>query len=263
MTQPSETPTPGDAASSGVAASRATAPGPGASGPGASVPAAPEVPTAPGADAGATVRDARLTWLVGGSLLIARAALVLLANGNAALSFPGMGFVLDGLWAAALVVFAFGVRGQGSVVARRPLGVVALVVAAAMPLLSDIWWAVFPIAVWDGAVAFVAPNATTVLLLGALIVATVVIGRAGAVPHRARWVPLIVLAVAAGAQIVVSIIGVSLRGNFVGAEFIAATFFASALGTLGVLLLGILAIVSAPREAPRPAAPTQVFPPAD
>lgn len=219
------------------------------------------VPAAPVGARGAA-HDARLTWLIGGSLLIARAVLVLVANGNPVLSFPGAGFVLDALWAAALLVFAFGVRGRGSVVARRPLGIGALVIAAAVPLVTDGLWAVGDPVAWGRSAAFVVANGAPVLSLVALIVATVVIGRAGAVPHRVRWTPLIVLAVSAGAQIVMSIVAVSLPDNLVGPDVTAAYLVASLLGTLGVLLLGILAIVFAPRDGPRPAAPTQVYPPA-
>ncbi|MBW9095103.1 hypothetical protein JNB62_15560 [Microbacterium jejuense] len=219
------------------------------------------MPASAGAD-DPTVRDARLAWIIGGSLLIARAALTLIMSGSPVLGFPGAGFVLDGLWAAALSVFAFGVRGHGSVVARRPLGVVALVTAAAVPLLTDAMWSVGASIAGDPTWAFALGNGPIVLSLGALIVATVVIGRAGVLPPRLRWVPLIVLAVSAGAQIVMSIVAVSLADNLVRPDVTAAYFFAGALGTLGVLLLGILAIVFAPREAPKPAPPTQVYPPA-
>jgi len=252
MTQPSQPPAAGDAASSAAVPVGAAAPGP----------AAPEVPVAAASDSGPGVRDARLTWLIGGSLLIAHAVLILAANGYPMFAFPGASLILDATWAVGLLVFAFGVRGRGSVVARRPLGVVALAVAAAAPLLSDLLWWLVPIEVWDASSAVMAGTGTTALSLGALIVATVVIGRAGAVPQRVRWLPLIVLAVTAGAQLLLSIAGVALANTRAVPDLTGAYFFASMLGTLGVLLLGILAIVFAPREAPRPAAPTQVYPPA-
>ena len=85
-------------------------------------------------DASATaVRDARLAWIIGGSLFIGYA--ILLFAAGAAPGLPLAGFqVLVGLtWAAGLFVFAFGIRRSGSVVGRRPVGVVAMVVAGAMP----------------------------------------------------------------------------------------------------------------------------------
>ncbi|MBD3941836.1 hypothetical protein IF188_09035 [Microbacterium sp. NEAU-LLC] len=273
MTLPSETPAAGDASSSAAASSGAAGAEPTAPGP-----AVPDVPATPGADAGAAVRDARLAWLIGGSLSIAYAVLVLVSTGNPLLSFTGGGIVRYALWAAALLVFAFGVRRRGSVVARRPLGIVALVIAAAVPLLSYLWGAFAPLGAMDtltidtvgmdaaaadaAATAAMVGNATTVVALGALIVGTVVIARAGAVPRRIRWVPLIVLAVVAGAQIALMIVAVSLTDDLIRPDMTAAYFAVTLLGPLGVLLLGILAIVSAPREAPRPAPPTQVYPPA-
>ncbi|MFD4960882.1 hypothetical protein [Microbacterium sp. NPDC058389] len=252
MTLPSQPPAAGDAASSAAVPAGAAAPGP----------AVPEVPVAvPRAEA-SDVRDARLAWLIGGSLLIAHAVLILVANGYPMLAFPGASLILDGTWAASLLVFAFGVRARGSVVARRPLGVVALVIAAAVPLLSALLWWVVPIAAWDATSALMAGTGASVLSLGALLVATVVIGRAGAVPHTVRWVPLIVLAVTAGAQVLLQVAGVAFANTRVVPDLTAAYFFTAMLGTLGVLLLGILAVVLAPRDAPRPAAPTQVYPPA-
>jgi len=211
---------------------------------------------------GSEVHDARLAWLVGGSLLIAHAVLVLVANGYPLLAFPGVGMVVDAVWAAALLVLAFGVRRQGSVVARRPLGIVAMVIAAVIPLLSALLWSFLPAGPADPTAATMISTGAAVLSLGALIVTTVVIGRAGAVPPRVRWVPLIVLAVVAGTQVAVQVASVSTADNLVRPDLTAAYFGASMLGTLGVLLLGILAIVCAPREQPRPVAPTQVYPPA-
>lgn len=234
MTQPSQTPAAGDGASS-AAVSYAAA---------------------------SDLRDARTTWILGGSLLIANAVLVLAANGYPLQVIPGLSFVLNGLWAAALLVFAFGVRGRGSVVARRPLGVIALVIAALVPFASIALSAMLPVSGWDEAVSSMVWYAVTVLSLASLLVAAVVIGRAGAVPYRLRWVPLVALAVGAGAQVVAQLFLVTVQGTMVRPDITALVFGTAMIGTLGVLLLGILAIVFAPREEPRPAAPTQVYPPA-
>jgi len=208
------------------------------------------------------VRDARRAWIVGGSLLAADAVLVLLAQSAPLFAFPGAQLVLDLVWAAALLVFAFGIRGAGSVVARQPLGIVALVIAAAAPLASRLLWWVIPIQTWDAATAVSVGTVIAVLTPVALIVATVVIGRAGAVPRGSRWVPLIVVAVAVGAQVLAQVFVVAANGSLVQPDLVAIVFGTAAVGTLGGLVLGILAIVFAPREAPRPAAPTQVYPPA-
>lgn len=233
MTQPSQTPAAGDGASS-AAVSYAAA---------------------------SDLRAARTTWILGGSLLIANAVLVLAGSGYPLQFIPGLSFVLNGLWAAALLVFAFGVRGRGSVVARRPLGVIALVIAALVPFASLALWAMLPVG-GDAAVSAMVGNGLSVLSLASMLVAAVVIGRAGAVPYRLRWVPLIVLAVGAGVQVVAQLFLVTVQGAMVRPDITALVFGTAMLGTLGVLLLGILAIVFAPREQPRPAAPTQVYPPA-
>ena len=73
--------------------------------------------------------DARHAWVIGGALLM----------GSVVVSAPlspyfGGGVIKAALFAAALVVFAFGIRGSGSVTARRPLGTTALVVLAELVL---------------------------------------------------------------------------------------------------------------------------------
>ena len=70
--------------------------------------------------------DARLAWVIGGALLIATVVV------STPLSwYFGGGVITAVLFAAALLVFAFGIRGSGSVTGRRPLGTAALVVLAA------------------------------------------------------------------------------------------------------------------------------------
>src|SRR6187431_314560 len=68
---------------------------------------------------------ARRAWLVGGVLLIAATVLGLV------LSPIGLGIVGD-------VVFAFGIRGAGSVTARRPLGTTALTVLAVWAVVGSV-----------------------------------------------------------------------------------------------------------------------------
>lgn len=203
--------------------------------------------------------DARRAWVVGGSLLVADAVLVLLMNALPVPAFPGAGVALDALWAAALLVFAFGIRGSGSVVARRPVGVVALVVSALLPVATTLLWWLVPAGSWDVSVSIMVGQGLLVLSFAALLVATIVIGRAGAVPPHVRWVPLIALAVSAGAQILVQAVIVSLTTNLVMPDLTALVLGSTMLGTLGVLLLGILAIVFAPRTP----GPVQIYPPAE
>ncbi len=88
----------------------------------------------------------------------------------------------DIAWFLALLVFAFGVRGSGSVVAAQVPGVIALLVAGAVPLLSPLLWWVVPAETMPPGIAVMLGESTLVVSLLALIVAAVTIARAGVVP---------------------------------------------------------------------------------
>lgn len=224
--------------------------------------------SSPGASGGVgpvsstAARDARLAWIIGGSLLTAYAVLILTLNGLPGSAPVGSDLVLDAIWAVALVVFAVGFRRSGSVVARHPLGVVALLVAAAVPLLTQVLFAVLPFDTSDPVPSVMLGQTLAVVSLAALVVAALVIGRAGAVPHRWRWVPLIVVAVGAVPQILVLAIAVSATDPYGQMGWVLAGQWFRQLGTFLVLLLGILAIVLAPREQPKADETVQVYPPA-
>lgn len=206
-------------------------------------------------------RDAKLAQTLGGSLLVAHAVVVFAANASPFLPPAGASYVVTVLWTAALLTFAFGIRRSGSVVARQPVGVVALIVAAVQPIVSRVLWAVVPLDVTAPELSVMAGQALQLISLAALVVATVVIGRAGSVPHRLRWVPLIVLAVTAGAQVLLQIVGVTAPGG-VDMGALAALYWAvTTIGTIGVLALGILAIVFAPGREPSPERAVTVYPP--
>ena len=205
--------------------------------------------------------DARHAWLIGGALLI----------GSVVVSAPlspyfGGGILRAALFAAALVVFAFGIRGSGSVTARRPLGTAALVVLAAWVLLRSVAWGL----PWVNAVATdVLTDVSyvdSVVQLAAALVAVVQIGRASVVPRPWKWVP----AWALGAVVVPSLLGLLLLA--VGAlqepqassqsQALTLTMFVSALDglarTVGPVFLGVLAIVLGDRMGRAPAVPVTV-----
>lgn len=209
---------------------------------------------------GGTVRDARLAWVVGGSRLVAYAVLMLVFSAVPAW-IPGSALVLAAAWAGALGVLAFGIRRSGSVVARRPLGVTALVIAAVHPIASMLLGLLVPFDPSDPVAAIMMTQTLAVVQLAALVVAAVVIGRAGAVPHRLRWMPLVVLAVSTGAQLVLQVVGVGIPDALAQPAMVGLFQGAALLGTLGILLLGILAIVFAPREQTPSRGPVQIFPP--
>ncbi|WP_127820240.1 hypothetical protein [Microbacterium sp. CPCC 204701] len=205
-------------------------------------------------------RDARLAWIIGGSLLVAHSAAILTFN-DMPMPLPGGDLVLAAVWAGALLVLAFGIRRSGSVVARRPLGVTALVIAAVHPIVSMLVLILVPFDPSDPTAGIMMTHTLAVVQLAALAVAAVVIGRAGAVPHRLRWVPLIVLAVSAGAQIALQVVAVGIPNALLQPGMVGLFQGAALLGTLGLLVLGILSIVFAPREQAQPGDPVQIFPP--
>ncbi len=204
-------------------------------------------------------RDVRLAWVIGGSLLIAHAILPLITQ---AMYVPGLGIVSSLLWAGALAVFAFGVRGQGSVVARRPLGMTALVAGGLIPLAEFALWAVIPTESFPQGSLIPVGQGIRVVLLAALVIATVQIARAGVVPSRVRWLPLILVGVCAAMQAAAEAVAITEPG-IVLALLPAYVFVTSVMPTIAALTLGIVAIVLAPRAGEGGGADTavQVYPP--
>ncbi|MHC2999521.1 hypothetical protein [Microbacterium sp. HJ5] len=200
-------------------------------------------------DASATaVRDARLAWIIGGSLFIGYGVLLLALGAMTGAAVPGSGAIASAVWAGGFLVFAFGVRRSGSVVDRQPVGVAAMVVAGVLPVLSTVLWWILPAPAIDSAVLIMIGQGLAVLMLASLLVATITIGRSAALPQRVRWLPLIAFAVVSAAQILGQFVP---SATSLPAEAMIGLYFGSVLLTpLALLLLGILAIVLAPREAP-------------
>lgn len=153
--------------------------------------------------------DARRAWVSGGVLLIA-AALFDLVIGPAAGLIPGAGLVGVVLFAAALLIFAFGIRGSGSVTARRPLGGAALTVLAGWMLLSAVLSFVAVRTSADpGALlrpfGYIDPFVRFVVTL----IAVIQIARAGVVPRPWNWAPGWALAAATALWIVEALVAVT------------------------------------------------------
>lgn len=130
-------------------------------------------------------------WVIGGALFLAS---VVIGVGT----LPMVAVIAGGsilatlLFSAALVVFAIGSHGRGSVTARRPLGTIALCV----------------LAVWSPAVSIIEGAALGDTPYGSLrtigyvdnavqftlaLIAVVQIVRAGVVPRPWAWLPAVVL----------------------------------------------------------------------
>jgi len=142
-------------------------------------------------------RARRTTWMLGGILLIAVGAFWLADASLPPSAAANWASLL--LQAAALILFAIGLRRGASVTARRPLGTTALValgvLAVALPLLLTLG-----MPVWSGGARTDADGAVTaigtvtlagqVIALMFAIIAVSQIWRAGVVPAPWRWAPL-------------------------------------------------------------------------
>jgi len=193
---------------------------------------------------------ARRAWLIGGVLFIAATVLGLV------LSPVGLGIIGDVVFAAAVLVFAFGIRGAGSVTARRPLGTTALTVLAVWTVVGS---ALITMLVTGGfGLEVVTDNgsATAPFLVAnyvdigvqfvASLIAVVQIGRAGVVPRPWNWAPAWALAAISIPWIIDRMLWVSqpvdvgawayILGSLDGLVRIGAGIF---LGTLAIVLANI------------------------
>ncbi|MDN3495866.1 hypothetical protein QL996_08005 [Planococcus sp. APC 4015] len=207
-------------------------------------------------------RDGLRAWVLGGSLMLASVGVDVIASQTAGTIFTSwIGWLGALAWAASLAVFALGIRGEGSVVGRRPLGVAALLVAALVPLVFRIVWTFFAgpmLDVGGRPVSLALGYAEPLISAAALLIAVVAIARADVVPRRVRWVPAVVLACNVGMRVLIELVG--LTAPMLGQQVLVPLFaFAGLVGTAGSLLLGILAVVSGSRR--EPPATVQVYPP--
>jgi hypothetical protein len=200
------------------------------------------------------VRQLQRTWIAGGIALIACGVIGMLRY--SLLGTPGAGQILgvtaDIVYALGVAVLAIGLTREASVVARRPLGLIAMLVVAIWTLFSALatgWvagadpqgqgraWTIF------GYVSLVVPTA-------AALIAATQIARAGVVPAPWKWAPLWVLALNVIAWVVPQLTFAAMSGGDV--QLYAGLF--AMLGTLAFLAstlgLGTLALVLAARRRP-------------
>jgi hypothetical protein len=189
--------------------------------------------------------------MVGGAALIAAGLLYLLSRELLGLPLgDGMRITGDILHAGALLLLAIGLSKDASVVARRPLGVTALMLLAVWPLLAPgIQALIGPPA--DNLEVSTALSYVGILVpLAAAIIAVVQIGRAGTVPRGWRWVPLWVLV----AQVALGVLGQLVMMAVDPAQLQTIAGVAALLGLLsfvaGTLGLGIALLLLAMAERP-------------
>ncbi len=193
--------------------------------------------------------------MIGGVGLIACGVLGMLRT-----SLPGgfgpfsawnmMVIVTGVIYAAAVLLFAIGTSAHGSVVARRPLGVVTMAIVAVWPLVDTAANLVFSqdestFGAWT-TYAYVA----LVVQTGAALVAATQIGRAGVVPAPWCWAPLVILGFQAFAWAVPQIVFVSLGSDAIANLADLYVLMSTLAGLAGTLGLGILALVLAAQQRP-------------
>jgi len=186
----------------------------------------------------------RTAWLWGGVLLVVTAAVDLLL---ARLLLPGVGWAhlaRDAVYGAALLLFAFGLRGgAGSVVGRRPVGVAALVTLALWPFISSVVWSLIPISSEAALPLTILGYGMLLVPLAAAIVAVVEIARARVVPSPWHRAPAVALAILVGTQVIVQLGMTAGRSDQTFAALWAGLIELS--GLLATAGLGIIAIVLA------------------
>ncbi|TFD56788.1 hypothetical protein E3T39_15780 [Cryobacterium suzukii] len=191
---------------------------------------------------------ASLALLIGGGLLLASVVITVIAQPTL---FPYAEMVGPALFSAALLVFAFGVRGVGSVTARRPVGTTALAVLAAWLLLGSVLY---------GLIGDVFSNdpAPTALMAFAYadsfvqfalaLVAVMQIARLGAVPAPWNWVPAGIVAAVTLTWLLLQVLG---GGSATAYGPNLLTWLLTGLDGVarigGTVLLGVIAIVLADR----------------
>jgi hypothetical protein len=195
--------------------------------------------------------DTRRAWFTGGVLLLVTAVLVLATQTADVLQGAG-NIIRMVTFAAALMVFAFGVRGVGSITGRRPLGTVTLTLLAVWVLLEPVLNGVFAAGMTKGVVPsalMIFGFATWFLKFGLALIAVMQIARAGVVPTPWNWAPAAVLAAVSVSWILLQIVGISIGASPEPSQFviIAAGTVDGLVHLSGVVFLGVLAIVLADR----------------
>lgn len=187
---------------------------------------------------------------LGGALLLATVVLGVTAQPGLSLGFGG-DIIGVALFSASMLVFAYGIRGSGSITARRPLGTAALTVLAVWVLLESILTNVLSSSVSNNAppsALLVLGYADLLFRFAVTLVAVVQIARAGAVPSPWNWAPGWVLAAVCVPWLLTQIVSISLAPQ----QPLTLILIIGAVDGLfrigGTMFLGVLAIVLADRS---------------
>jgi hypothetical protein len=197
------------------------------------------------------MRPVRLTWTIGGIALIVAGVVGML--GNTTPAWTSLALMIEVVWAAAVLLFAIGLSREASVVARRPLGLGALVVLALWPLTVRVIDAVLPA---SSSAMLVDPlrmgltYTSLLIMLAAALLASVQIARSDVLPRPWRWAPLWALGVDVIGGALPYLIFM-LASPAQSTDLLALVNIVAQLGFLARTLgLGILAVVLAARLRP-------------
>lgn len=197
-------------------------------------------------------REIQRTWTWAGAGLIVCGLSGMMQNSLPAM--PGTDLLQafsTVIYAASILLFAFGFSISASVVGREPVGMIAMVVVAIWPLVDFIISRTLPLEPVAGSSGWSGLEVLSLLIpAAASLVAAVQIGRGRTAPWPWRWAPLWAFAFFALTWAVPQVILVTERPEdiqgFAGL-FLMLGGMGSLAGTLG---LGILAIVLAARQRP-------------
>ena len=196
-----------------------------------------------------------VTWRVGG-ILLGVCGVIGLAGPRLVGAPMAQQILIDGLWALGILVFAIGFSRAGSVVARRPLGVTALVVVALAPLVVNLSYNLAPVTVvsadpstaWT---AFAVSLTASAVSIAAGAVAATQIARLGAVPARWRWAPLWALGISVGCAVLVQGVWGALGAAGADQSVLVAAGVIGWIGALAPTLgLGVVALIAASTDRP-------------
>lgn len=198
------------------------------------------------------MRSRRRTWTVGGVGLILCGVLGMLQTSLFGIvETTVVTVVTDVIFAASILLFAFGLSREASIVARKRVGMTAMVVVALWPLAAFVAsQALAPQTSADDTVWMIFNYSSLLVPAAAALLAAAQIARAEAVPAPWRWAPLWVLGAYALMWAVPEILFVTVRPESIQAFadlLLMLGTLASLAGTLG---LGILAIVLAVQQSP-------------
>lgn len=198
-----------------------------------------------------TRRQRQRTWVIGGiGLIVCGVVGILLPTLNTVTGTAGISAVLDVVYATSVILFAVGLSQEASIVARKPLGVIALAVVGLWPLTLFLLTRLTPENPAGGAGTTVLGYLAILVPTGAGLVAAMQVVRAKVVANPWRWAPLWALCGYVGAWVIAQLVFVSQDAGEIQSFAPLLQMLATLAGFAGTAGLGVLAIVLAAKQRP-------------